>query len=378
MKVMSSKTRIFFWSIKQLLLSAPCEAIFLFTFVLLQGLIPAASLYSIQAMIDWISLESSFPYMFVSIWTGLLLADTVLSPIVSIFRLHLNEKFLCHCNVLLMEKASAIQGLDSFENSKLYDEIQFLKNESSRRPLNFVYVCSGFLKECIALIAVLFVLGSLEWWVPIAMFLASLPHAFSTFWFEKQSWDQMLFSSPEARKLGWIASLPLDGRIAKELRLFAFGDYLIQKYKQGALALHIALSKERWKKSFLSIFLSGVTVLGYLFILSQIIIQTKNKALEISELVVAIQALVMTQSQLSGCISYTGMMTPIILFFSKLKRFLASSNHSISDQNSKIMPVFTQEISFENVSFSYPDGRCALTNVSFKIRKGEKIGPCRS
>jgi ATP-binding cassette subfamily B protein len=37
------------------------------------------------------------------------------------------------------------------------------------------------------------------------------------------------------------------------------------------------------------------------------------------------------------------------------------------------MPVFTQEISFENVSFSYPNGRCALTNVSFKIRKGEKI-----
>lgn len=34
---------------------------------------------------------------------------------------------------------------------------------------------------------------------------------------------------------------------------------------------------------------------------------------------------------------------------------------------------FYKEISFENVSFSYPDGRKALNNVSFKIAAGEIV-----
>ena len=49
------------------------------------------------------------------------------------------------------------------------------------------------------------------------MFIASLPHAISTLWLEKQSWDQMLFRSPEARKLSWLFSLTLDEHTAKEI-----------------------------------------------------------------------------------------------------------------------------------------------------------------
>lgn len=37
------------------------------------------------------------------------------------------------------------------------------------------------------------------------------------------------------------------------------------------------------------------------------------------------------------------------------------------------IPVFQHEIVFENVSFSYPDGRKVLSHVNFKIMKGEKI-----
>lgn len=373
MKKIIQITKSFAWPFIQLFVAAPFEALPLLFFVLLQALIPAISLYAIQGIIEWVNSTSDFPIFFVAIWGGMLLTDIVLSPIISIVRLHLNEKLLAHYNILLMEKANAIQGLDLFENSKFYDEIQFLKSESSKRPLNFVYVLTGLMKEMIALFSVLFVLISLGWWVPMGMFIASLPHAVSTLWLEKQSWDQMLFRSPEARKLSWLFSLTLDEHTAKEIRLFGFGSFLVESYKKLAKAMHERLSSERWKKSVFSIFLSSLTVVGNIVIISLILLQAKAGFVKIGSLVIAIQALVMTQSQLSGCISYLGMITPILLFFKKLKIFLASSNCSISQNKSNFSSNSFHEIQFNNVSFSYPDGRKALSNVNFVIKQGEKI-----
>ena len=373
MKKLFSTWKTLVWSLKQLFNAAPFETSILLLFVIFQGMIPAASLYAIQGIIHWINSSLNFPFLFIVLWGGLLLGDIILSPVIAIVRLHLNEKMLSFCNILLMKKANTIQGLNAFENSTLYDEMQFLKNESAKRPLNLVYVLTGFMKEGISLLSVLIVLSTLEWWIPIAMLLASLPHALSSLWFEKQSWDQMLFRSPESRKLAWIASLTLDDHVAKEVRLFGFGNFLVQLYQKLALSMHQALSKERWKKSIASMFLSSLTVIFYVAIISIILIETKNKVLEIGGLVVVIQALIMTQSQLTGCISYLGMTTPILLFFAKFQTFLFSPLGSISEIPATVPVSFHHEICFNNVSFSYPDGRVVLSKVSFKISKGEKI-----
>lgn len=338
--------------------------------MIFQGLIPGASLYAIQGIVQWISSSSEFPLVFLSLWGSMLLADIVLSPVISVVRLQSNEKMLSYCNLLLMEKANAIQGLEPFENSKFYDEIQFLKTESSRKPLNFVYVLTGFVKEGIALLTVLAVLSTLGWWIPIAMFIASLPHAASSLWFEKQAWDQSLFKSPDSRKLAWISALTLDDRAAKEARLFGFGSFLVARYKEITKTTHRSLSKERWRKSAMAVFLSSFTVIGNILIISAVLLRAKEGALQIGSLVIAIQALVMTQSQLTACIAYMGMTAPILLFFNKLKVFLRNSLCPLLGSYSQNA---FREIRFENVSFAYPDGRKALSNISFTIRQGEKI-----
>lgn len=361
------------WALKQLFVASPMEASALSLFVVLQGLIPAASLYAIQGIIQWIASSTSFPLFFVSLWGGMLFLDTILTPVVAVVRLHLNEKILAHCNLLLMKKANTIQSLEPFENSTFYDEMQFLKNESSRKPMNFVYVLTGFAKEGIALVSVLAVLSSIAWWIPLGMLVANLPHAISKLWFEKQSWDQMLFRSPESRKMAWLSSTSVDERFAKEIRLFGFGAFLIEKYTQLVKEMHQALSKKRWKQSILSVLLSSITVLGNIALISAILLQAKHGVLQISALVVAIQALVLNQSQMTGCISYMGMSVPIIAFFGKLQKFLKSTICPISEEKAGAVVQDFHEIQFQNVSFSYADGRRALSEVTFTIRRGEKI-----
>lgn len=360
------------WAVRQLFSSAPYETVILIGLVVIQGIVPGVSLLVIQGIIQWIEIESSFPILWVILLGTLFLADGVLNPIVSVLRLQLNEKILTRCNILLMEKANTLQGLDCFERGEIYDSIHFLKNEAARRPLNLVYILTGFVKDFIALGSVLAVLGTLLWWLPVALFLANLPHALAMSWFEKQAWDQMLFKSPEYRKMAWLAGATLEEQSAKELRLFGFGNFFITKYKELASTVQDKLYRERWKKSTLSIFFSGLSALGCLAIIAIALIDAKNKSLSLGGLVVIIQSLVMTHAQMIGCISYLAMLTPVVLFFSKFRQFLVSSPCKISTIAGK-EPVFLKEICFENVSFQYPDGRYALRNLNFSIQKGETI-----
>lgn len=360
------------WSVRQLFSSAPCETALLTGLVVIQGLVPGISLLAIQGIIQWIGADSSFPILWVILLGALFLADVVLNPIVSVLRLQLNEKILTRCNILLMEKANTLQGLDCFERGEIYDSIHFLKNEAARRPLNLVYILTGFVKDFIALSSVLFVLGTLLWWLPVALFLANLPHALAMTWFEKQAWDQMLFKSPEYRKMAWLAGATLEEQSAKELRLFGFGNFFVTKYKELAGAVQDKLYRERWQKSTLSIFFSALSAVGCLAIIAIALIDAKNKSLSLGGLVVIIQSLVMTHTQMIGCISYLAMLSPVVLFFSKFRQFLGSSPCKIS-YNSQREPTFLKEIRFENVSFQYPDGRKALHNLNFSIQKGETI-----
>lgn len=361
------------WAMQILFIAAPFETICLYCFVIVQGLIPAVSLYAIRSIIDWISSSVLFPLTFVILWALMLFTDIALSPLISVIRLRLNEKILSHCNLLLMKKANIIKSLIPFENSKIYDEIQFLKNEASRRPLNFVYILTGFMKDVVALFSVLLLLGSLGWWISIGMLISSLPHAIATLWFEKQSWDQMLFLSQESRKSAWVSSLILNDRVAKEIRLFGFGSFLIERYRELMQQMHKKISRGRWQQSILFVLLSTLTVAGNIAIITLILLGAKEGTYQLGSLVIAIQALVMTQLQLIGCASNLGMCAPCLLFFNKLRSFLTSNPCPFSEQDFATPLLPFQEIRFNNVSFSYPDGRKAISNVNFSMKRGEKL-----
>ncbi len=371
------KIRITLWGIKQLIIAAPKETSILALLITLQGVIPASSLFIVQETINWILSTGSvlFPLELVIAWTGILAIGTVIDPIISILCIHLNEKSLTHCNVLLMEKANGIEGLAPFEDPKLYDQIQFLKNESARRPINFVFIITRLVKGLITLSSILLIISTINLWIPLFILIVCIPHAISTYWFEKQTWTDMLFRSPESRRLAWLSSLTLDERFSKEIRLFGFGDFLVNQYKNLARSFHETFSMRRWKKSCGFVSLSLLSVLGNVIIFIFVIMQAKQGNLTAGTVVMALQALVMTQLEISGLIQDFGMLAQTMLFFEKFSHFLKTDFSYLSPKK-KITPTNpfpVKDICFEGVSFTYPDGRKVLANMSFTIPIGRKI-----
>lgn len=372
------KWRYGFWAISQLIVAAPKEFFQIFILVLIQGLTPGISLILIEKMINWVETMNSInivllPFGLLTLWGIILFFETAATPFVSVARIHLNEKILTHCNILLMQKANSLDSLTSFENSKLYDQIQFLKEESKRKPLNFVYIFIGFFKDIVALIGIIFALSTLNTILPFLVILAAIPRAISTLLLEKQSWDQMLFRSPETRKMAWLSSLTLDEKVAKEIRLFNFGSHLVQRYRELAKSFHITLGQNNSKQMLRSTCLSFLTVTANLSIFIWIILQSKEAIFGIGAVVMGIQAFVITQIQISGFLQNIAMLMPVLCFFEKLKLFLNNGHAPNITTQGKSISSIQNGITFENVSFQYPDGRIALKDVNLHIPVGKKL-----
>ena len=371
------KVRVTLWGSKQLFIAAPKEMSLISSLIVIQGVLPAFSLFLVLKIIDWISkTEIGFDELiwFLALWGGALTVSTMIAPFISMVRLHLNEKMLAHSNLLLMKKANSIESLEAFENPELYDQIQFLKDESARRPLNFVFIATSIIRDLVTLAAVLLLIATLNPWIPFLVLIICIPHAVSTYWFEKQTWTDALFRSPEARRLSWLASLSMDERFAKEVRLFGFGDFLIKKYLDSAKNFGIKFNRERWKKSVGYSLISLVSVLGNIGIFAFVVFLAKRGEYSAGAVIVALQGLVMTQLELNGLIQDFGMLSQTMLFFRSFRDFLnrdfaIASNHRVSTD--PLLRIRT--VAFEDVSFSYGDGRQALSNVSFKVHAGQKI-----
>lgn len=371
------KVFITFWAVKQLIIAAPKEFFSLFSLVFLQGIIPGVSLLVVEKVVNWISFtgEIYFPLMLTSLWILLLLVDAIASPFVSIIRIHLNERVLSHSNILLIKKANSFETLEPFENSLFYDQIQFLKDESRRRPMNFVYIIVASFKEIITLGTVLIVLSSLKIDLPFLILLAAIPRAIATMSLEKNSWDQMLFQSPQARKMAWLSGLSLDEKSAKEIRLFGFGDFIVERYRESAQLFSNILGIQGFTKNWGSNLLSIISVAGNFFIFLWVIFQAKSGNIGVGAIAVVFQAFIMAQLEISNLMQNVAMLIPVLKFFGKFKFFIERKdfNLSFSAKGKRIINAIHTGICFENVSFVYPDGRYGLKNINLQVCKGDKI-----
>ena len=236
------------WSVRQLVEVAPFEFCLITIFLGIQGIVPGISILVLGKIVSWLAtlsggVTNAPPFTLLVLWTTLLFFENLLVPFIHVVRMRLNEKILTHCNVLLMERMNSFIGLGPFETPAIYDQIQFLKGEAKNRPLNFVYIIAGFVQDIVSIISVTLVCTTVSVWVPLWIIVFAIPQAFAEMNAERQSWDQQLFTSPQARKLAWLSSIPLDERTAKEVRLFGFGNFFLQSYRQLSSELCASLTK---------------------------------------------------------------------------------------------------------------------------------------
>lgn len=365
-------------ALRQVIQAAPLEATLLLLLLALGGLVPVGVLGFTRALVDGLVAGLGEGVWGPWLWwplLGLALAfalDFLLAPWVAYLQGAVNERLTARVHLLLMDKVGGLPDLTPFENPSFHDELQVLRDQAPYQPLNLLIFLGSAFRGSVTVAGVLLLLLSVAPLFPLLLLLATLPQAILTFRLQKGVWEAVLFTAPEARRMRYFAEALLEVDTAKEVRLFGLLPFFRGRYLEAFWALYRAVRRARGRQALGA---SALVLLGALATAAALFLalrQALSGASGLGNLVLVLQSVGSLQQNLFGLVQDGGMLYESLLYFERLERFLALPPTLRQPPKPREVRSF-EEIRFEQVGFTYPDGRRALQGVSFTLRRGERL-----
>lgn len=359
--------------------AAPVDVSLLGGLLLIQGIVPALSVWLSKLALDSViksvnvGKEALPIVLIVLLWGVALLLESALSPWILALTGNLNEKLTAHITLLLMQKASSLPDLATFENATLYNNLQILEKQASSRPVNLVVILVTASRQFISLLSMLILLATLGWWIPLLILTVALPQTKITIDLQAIAWRALINQSYETRRMKYFSTLTMTDLYAKEIRLFDFGSYLIEQFNQVFQKFYHTMQRLRMRQAAQVLPMILIGIAGNTFVFWWTVSHAVNGYLTPGDVILFVQALLQTQSYLQGFIENIGFLQEKILFFEKLLQFLAFESPMQLKTSTLEVSKAPQLITFQNVTFAYSDGYVALKNVNLSIKLGEKI-----
>lgn len=365
-------------SLPLLFSAAPLDTFLLTLVLLLQGLMPTATLFLTKATVDGVSNLArgvgDVPVLVLTTsWVSLLLLGTLLAPINQVLQGNVAEKFTAYVNIQLMRKAQALPGLDLIEDPRFYDDLQLLQEGAKNRPLNLVVMLVFSLRDAITLLSLVGLLTALAWWVPLAILLAAFPQARMSLRLREVGWQALISRSPDARIMEYDSRVALTHAFAQEVRLYNLFEWLQARYMNRFSISHAEMRRVRLQQAakVIPTSLFSVAVVGALF--TWAMWRASQGLLSVGEVVLVVQGLGQMQLYAGSLIENVGVLYERALYFEKYFTFLEAEPTVRLPAQALPLPSGRTSVAFEKVTFAYPDGRVALSDVTFSLRAGETV-----
>ena len=204
-----------------------------------QAALPALTLYLTKWTVDAITRLGQPDYTFplltlVGFWLFLQLVQPLLNITNQLLQGNIAEKFTAYINLNLMTKAEELLGLDVLEGKAFHDDLKVLQDGASNRPMNLVVLLALTVRDVLSIISLMVILGTLAWWVPLALLVATLPATLATIRLRDMGFQALLNNSEDGRVMAYTSRVALGFRYAHEVRLFNLIPWL-ERALQGPL-----------------------------------------------------------------------------------------------------------------------------------------------
>lgn len=362
--------------------AAQKETVLMIVGMFLQGIVPAVSVWITKQVVDTVvttlkqgkEISTDILLTLLLAWIGALILEALLRPWMSAIQGNLGEKLTAHINLLLMGKADTFPDLHRFEDSKFYDELRILQEQINFQPMSYIANLAMGGSSFFSLITMILLLFPLGFWIPLVIIIATLPQIYVSFQYETIIWGAMYEKSPEARRMQYCSSVMLTDTYAKEVRLFKLGSLFIGRYVKEFQAFHQTMRHLRGKQAFWAARLSMLSALGNGFAFYWVVQQAFKGDITPGNVLLFVQSLAYLQQSLEQCLSVFLELFETLLYMQQFFGFLDSEPIMPVCIPGQLIPVpLTSGITFNQVSFCYPDGRSAIIDVSFTLEPGEIV-----
>ncbi len=353
--------------------------------LVLQGILPLASLFLLKLIIDQVALSLTLPDKAAAFQQalGLLLLSGAVMLLTSLFNAlsdlvnaAQSQRVTDYMQALLQEKSVEVD-LEYYENPKYHDTLQRAQQEAPFRPNQILNRLAQLIQNGISLLGIFGLLISVYWGAAAILALAAFPALGVRLKFAGILYRWRRRRTALDRQALYASVMLTHEQYAKEVRLFNLGHQFqthFKTFRQQIYDENLRILVQRAIAS-LSAELFAKTLTIGIFI--YIAYQTIQGQLQIGDLFIYQQALQRGESALQGVLSSLSGLYEDNLFLTNLYEFLDLKPKIADQPNADLSNVpnpIQQGILFDNVSFQYANTpRQALHNISLTIHPGETI-----
>ena len=352
--------------------------------LIVQGLLPAATVYLTKLVVDGVVLAvnsgSSWPsvsrvLVVLSLLAGVLLLMEIVRAGINWVRAVQTELLRDHLTALIHQKSITVD-LAFYELSDYYDHLHRARLEASYRPVALLGNLGALLQHGITLLAMGAILIPLGPWLALALLLSTLPALYVVLHYAlaEHQWRQR--ATADDRRAWYYDWVMTTAEAAAELRLFGIGGYFQTAYN----ALRGRLRRERLeltrKQSLaeLGASLAALIVIGAA--MGWMVWRALHGLVTLGELALIYAAFNQGQGLMRTLLENAGQLYANSLFLGSLFEFLALKPlvTEVSTEHAKPIDEVTSGISFNRVSFSYPGATTrALDDFSMFVPAGKIV-----
>lgn len=349
----------------------------------IQGLLPLLVLYLTKLLIDAVTEglktpadESSMTHITTILGglAGVAVASAILTVASSLISRIQSQVVTDHMHALLQAKSVEVD-LEYYENAQYQDTLHRAQQEAPYRPTAILNALLQFGQDAISLLAMMGILWWLHWGVIPVLMLTAVPYFFVRLQQSNRLYAWERDRTPLQRKAWYVNTLLTQATAAKEVRLFDLGPRLRGWFldARSVLRLERIALERRWVLAGLAAQIVGVA--GVFGVYSFVAVQTYQGLLTLGSLVMYFQAVQRASGFLEGLGWSVSSLYESNLFLSSLDEFLGVQSRLQESSHPKQIPrPITQGLTFDRVSFQYPDEeRVAIRDFTLTIKPREHV-----
>ena len=357
--------------------NTPIFTLFYITINIITALIPAINIMLSKNIIDGLigiynGNEVAKVWQYIILLFSLTIINSLLSEMGMIIPEYIREKNEKYLVSTILDKFSKIE-IKHLEDENSNNSIQAVMDSRWYISGSFDYAINYIPKYIITFITTISIIFAYYPLIAIFYLLTTIPGIIIGS-IQSKKMDQFSIDSiPETRKKEYIYNILTQSNFAKDLRLYNLSKTFRSKYND--LWNKIKDEREKiFKKGFKTLNLSMIiSSAGYIGMYIYLIYKTYNGDLSIGGLTAFTSGILVVSSNFSELIS--SLMTYQNIFVSRVLSTIEFFNwKEENNANSAILQNEKFDITFENITFKYPNiDNTVLKDLSFTIKYGEKI-----
>ncbi len=312
-------------------------------------------------------------WMLVGAELALTIISDLLNRCINLFDSLLGDLVANKTSVDLVHHAAKLD-LYQFENPVFYDKLERARRQTSGRTVLLSQTLAQ-MQDIVTLLSLGAGLIVFNPWLILILIIAVIPSFLGETHFNERTYSLTRSWTPERRELDYLRYLGSSAETAKEVKVFGLENYLSKRFKELSEEYFLANRKIAISRAGWGYLLSAIGTLAYYAAYLFVLMQTLAGLITIGTMTFLSGAFQRMHGMLQAIMSRFSGIAENALYLKDLFDFFEIEPTILANENGKSIPrPIKRGITFENVSFKYPDSDFwAIKDLSFNLNPGEKL-----